>query len=265
MNPTHVKISETIADIHVIDTHEHTYPQELIASRNPSIVDIFEGSYIFWIAKPPAKRDDFKSLVKNVREISGSAFYKACSIAIKDIYGVNVDPPSEEAFIEASNLIRDAYKSGDWTRRVFRERALIDKALWDPYWDIWRESFDPELFKPVFRINSLLFGYRRGAVDHNGNSPYVFEEYLNLKVEKFDDYMNLIDRVLEEARKRGYVALKSALAYDRPILFEEVGEDEARRVFDKKGLGLNSRDVRLFQDFILHYILSKASELGFPV
>jgi hypothetical protein len=265
MSSIYVKISEIIADMHVIDTHEHTYPQELVAGRGPSIVDIFEGAYIFWIAKPPAKRDDFKSLVKSVKEISGSAFYKACSIAIKDIYGVDIDPPSEEAFMEASKLIREAYENKYWVRKVFAEYSLIDKALWDPYWDIWRESFDPELFKPVFRINSLLFGYGRGVKDHNGNNPYVFEELLNLKVETFEDYIDLVDRVLEEAKRRGYVALKSALAYDRPILFEDVGREEAERVFNKRGLGLTSRDIKLFQDFILHRILSKASELDLPV
>jgi hypothetical protein len=265
MDPTYARISETIADMHVVDTHEHTYPQELLACRNPSISDVFEGAYIFWIAKPPAKRDDFKSLAESVREISGSAFYKSCSIAIKDIYGMDIDPPSEEAFSEASKLIREAYKSNYWTRRVFKESSLIDNVLWDPYWDIWRENFDTELFKPVFRINSLLFGYRRDARDHNGNSPYVFEDYLNLKVETFENYMGLVDKVLDEAKRRGYVALKSALAYDRPILFEEVEENEAKKVFEKKGLGLTSRDIRLFQDFILHYILTKASELGFPV
>ncbi|MEM2930140.1 MAG: amidohydrolase family protein [Thermoproteota archaeon] len=265
MDPTYAEISKIIADMHVVDTHEHTYPQEFVARRNPSISDILEGAYVFWIAKPPAKRDDLKSLVENVRKISGSAFYKSCSIAIKDIYGVNIDPPSEDAFLEASNLIREAYKSNYWTRRVFKESSLIDKVLWDPYWDVWRESFDPELFKPVFRINSLLFGYRRDVRDHNGNSPYVFEEYLNLKVETFENYMRLVDRVLNEAKRRGYVALKSALAYDRPILFEDVEENDAKRIFDKRGLGLTSRDIRLFQDFILHYILTKASELGFPV
>lgn len=265
MGSIRVKISEAIADMHVIDTHEHTYPEELMVRRNPSIVDIFEGAYIFWITKPPVRKDDFKNLVENVREISGSAFYKACSIAIKGIYGVDIDPPTEEAFKEASDLISEAYKGRSWIRRVFKEYCLIDRALWDPYWDIWRESFDPELFKPVLRINSLLFGYRRDARDHNGNSPYVFEEFLNLKVETFEDYMHLVDRVLEEAKKRGYIALKSALAYDRPILFEEVEESKAREVFNRRGLGLTSKDIKMFQDFILHYILNKAGELGFPV
>jgi len=259
------RLWEEIAYMHVVDTHEHTYPPELIASKNLSITDILEGGYVLWVAQPPTRRDDFKGLVESVKRIIGSAFYKMCSIGVKEIYGVNIDPPTEDAFREASRLVQEAYRDKGWIRKIFKEKCLIDKVLWDPYWNIWGESFDPELFKPVLRINPLLFGYKRGATDHNGNDPYMFEQYLNFRVETFEDYLNLVDKVLEEAKRRGYVALKSALAYDRPILFEEVDESRAKIVFDKKGVGLTPREIRVFQDFILHHILEKADELDLPV
>ena len=47
MNRHNTRISEVIANMHVIDTHKHTYPRKVIANRNPSIVDILEGSYVF--------------------------------------------------------------------------------------------------------------------------------------------------------------------------------------------------------------------------
>lgn len=259
------KILEKVLDMHVIDTHEHTYPWEVVSSRNPSIYDIFEGGYVFWIAKPPKNRGDYKGLVESVKEILGSTFYRTCAIAVKDIYGVNIDYPTEEAFIEASRAISEAYRDRYWIRRLFKEKSLIDKALWDPYWNIWGEPFDPEIFKPVLRINALLFGYSRDARDHNGNSPYIFEKYFGLEVSTFEDYMNLIDTVLEEAKRRGYVALKSALAYDRPLLFENVGEKDAKEVFNKRGKDLTPRDIKVFQDFILRYILSRAAKLDLPV
>jgi len=260
----YAKISESIDEMHVIDTHEHTYPYEVMASKGPSIIDILEGSYVFWIASP-AKCDDYKSLIKNIKTISGSAFYKTCSIAIKEIYGINIDPPTEKALAEASELIYEAYRDKGWIRRVFKEKALIDKVLLDPYWNVWGGSFDPDLFKPVFRINMLLFGYNREAKDHNGNTPYILERYFNLRVRKFEDYIDLLDRVLEEAKRKGYVALKSALAYDRTIRFDEVNEKEAREVFEKKKKELTYRDIKCFGDFILHYILKKAGEMELPV
>ena len=258
------EISDRIFEMHVMDTHEHTYPHELIVSRDSSIVDVLEGSYVFWMAKVPM-RDDYEGIVKSIKEISGSAFYKACSIAVKEIHGVNIDPPTVEALREASRTIHEAYKDKNWITRVFSEKALIDRVLLDPYWNVWGGSFSPELFSPVFRINMLLFGYSREAKDHNGNSPYGLEKYLDLRVETFEDYIDLVDKALEEAKRRGYVALKSALAYDRPILFKEVDASEARRVFEKRGLGLTSEDKRLFGDFVLHRILDKAAEMELPV
>jgi len=260
-----LKFFEGVADMHVVDTHEHTYPYEVLTSKGLSIIDILEGSYVFWVTEPPEDRSDYRSLVERLRRISGSAFYKACSIAVKELYGVDIDPPTVEALEEASRLIREAYRDPRWIREVFKEKSLIDTALLDPYWDVWGGSFDPDLFKPVFRINMFLFGYSREARDHNGNTPYLLEKPLNLEVHSFDDYLELVDRALKEAKRRGYVALKSALAYDRPIRFEEVDEDEARRVFEKKGVDVTSRDVRAFGDFMLHYILGKAEDMGFPV
>ncbi|MGQ9515166.1 MAG: amidohydrolase family protein [Thermoproteota archaeon] len=161
--------------------------------------------------------------------------------------------------------MRNVYRDKGWLKKVFREKALIDKALLDPYWDVWGGSFDKDLFSPVFRINMFLFGYSRDAKDHNGNCPYSFERYLNLKVDNFDNYIDLVDRSLEEAKRRKYVAIKSALAYDRPILFEEADEAEARRVYEKMGSGLTPRDVRVFGDFILDRIIRRAGELELPI
>lgn len=257
-------LQDKIAEMHVIDTHEHTYPYEVISGRDLSIVDILEGSYVFWATSVP-KRDDYEALAKNLKRISGSTFYKSCSIAMREIYGIDIDPPKSESLAKASKLVHDAYLNKDWIRKVFKEKALIDKALLDPYWNFWGGSFDTELFSPVFRINMLLFGYSRDAKDHNGNSPYVLEKYFNMKVGSFEDYIELIDKSLEEAKRRNYVAIKSALAYDRSILFQEVDASEAKHIFEKSGSGLTDREIRLFGDFVLNRIISKAGELELPV
>ena len=69
---------------------------------------------------------------------------------------MDIDPPTEKAFAEASKLVREAYQNEGWIRKLFKEKSLIEKVLWDPYWDIWGESFAPDLFRPVLRINSLI-------------------------------------------------------------------------------------------------------------
>jgi len=264
----HPRILDEILQLHAIDTHEHTHPPELVAQKGPLITDILEGSYLFWIAKPPEKKDDYLSLVNRIREVMGSAFFKACSLAIKDLYGVNIDPPSVKNLKEASERIREAYKDPNWVKNVFRDKALIDEVIWDPHWEILGEPFDRSLFKPVLRIDPFLVGYSRDVKDHDGNTPYTFEERLNIKVEKFDDYLALIDKVMEEARKRKCVSVKCASAYERSINFDFVEERCARQVFDKgfgRGEALKAVEAKLFGDFVLNYILERVREMNVPV
>ncbi|MCD6535986.1 MAG: amidohydrolase family protein [Thaumarchaeota archaeon] len=257
------KLFEEIEQLRVIDTHEHTYPPEIILKKGPSIVDILEGSYFFWIAKPLKDREDYSELIERIREVMGSAFFKACSIAIKELHGVSIDPPSIENLKEASERVREAYRNRDWIKTGFRDKALIDKAIWDPHWNILGDSFDPSLFIPVFRIDPFLIGYSRKVRDHDGNTPYIFEKRMGVSVESFEDYLTLIDKVLEEARRK-CIAIKCASAYERSISFEFVDEKTAKKVFEK-GEEAKPAEAKLFGDFVLNYILEKNREIGFPV
>ena len=262
------KIFDEILQLHVIDTHEHIYPPDIITQKRPSIVDILEGSYFFWIAKPLEKKNDYNLLIDRIREVNGSAFFKACSLAIRDLYGISIDPPSIESLKEASKRIREAYKDPDWIKRILKDKALIDKAIWDPCWDILREPFDRSLFTLALRIDPFLIGYSRDVTDRDGNTPYIFEERLNIRVEKFDDYLTLIDKVIEEGRKKKCVCIKCASAYDRSIAFDIIGERLARQIFRKsfeKGEPLDAKEIKFFGDFIMNYILSKVRNLDVPV
>jgi len=256
------KIWEEVNRIWAIDTHEHIYPYHVIAGREPTIFEILEGSYVSWIVELPRK-GDYRALAERLRRVRGSAFLRSCIEALKDLYGVDISDLSEESLRLASQVISEAYSDRGWQREVLRRRARIVRCVLDPYWDPWIEEYDEECFALALRINMFLFGYNRRARDHNGNSPYDLAEKLGFQVESFDNYLEFIDRVLELAKGRGYVCLKSALAYDRHLYFEEVGEEEARRVFGKEEV--SEAEARRFGDFILHYILSRASELSLPV
>ncbi len=257
------KLLEHVDQLRVIDTHEHTYPPDIILGKRPTIVDILEGSYLFWIAKPLKNREDYSELVQRIREVMGSAFFKSCSLAVKELHGVSIDPPSTENLREATERIREAYSNPNWINMVFRDRALIDKVVWDPHWNILGDSFDPSIFAPVFRIDPFLVGYSREARDHDGNTPYIFEKKMGIRVEKFDDYLELIDKALEETRRK-CVAIKCASAYDRSISFEFVDEKTAKEVFEKHG-SVKPEEAKLFGDFVVNYILERNREIGLPV
>ncbi|RLF13761.1 MAG: hypothetical protein DRJ66_07250 [Thermoprotei archaeon] len=257
------KLRDEIALIWTFDTHEHIYPYHVIVEKKPTIFEILEGSYVSWITRIP-KKGDYTKLAKCLRRIRGNAFLRSCIKAIRDLHGVDISDFSELSLKEASRRIMKAYLNEDWQREVFK-RARIEKCILDPYWNIWIERYDKELFVLALRINMFLFGYNREARDHNGNSPYLLAEKLNYDIETFDDYLCFIDYVLKTAKERGYICLKSALAYDRTLRFDDVSEEEARAIFGKSEKELSIADKKKFGDFIMHYILSKADELSFPI
>jgi len=257
------KLLEEINQLHVIDTHEHTYPPEVMLAKGPTIVDILEGSYLFWIAKPMRNREDYSELVQCIQEVMGNSFFKSCSLAVRELYGVNIDPPYINSLREATKRIKKAYRNPSWIKTIFRNKALIDKAIWDPYWNILGDSFDPSLFAPVFRIDPFLVGYSRDARDQDGNTAYIFEDRMGISVKNFDDYLALIDKALDEARRK-CVAIKCASAYLRPISFDFVDEKSASEIFGKHGK-IKPEEAKLFGDFVLNYILERDRELGLPV
>ena len=257
------KLEDEIKGIWTIDTHEHIYPFNTIIKKNPTIFEILEGSYVSWIVPMP-KKSDYEELSRRLKRVRGSAFLKSCIKAIHDIYGVDIRDLSPYSLMLASKKINEAYKNKEWQREVLR-RARIKKCILDPYWNIWIEEYDKELFVLALRINMFLFGYNTEARDHNGNSPYDLAKKLGYAINNFDDYLDFIDKVFQRAKERGFVCLKSALAYDRALYFEEVSEEEARRIFGRSENELSQKEKMKFGDFIMHYILSKAEEYSFPI
>lgn len=67
------------------------------------------------------------------------------------------------------------------------------------------------------------------------------------------------------AKGHNYVCLKSALAYDRTLRFDEVSEEEAKTIFGKSESEISAAERKKFGDFIIHYIISKADELSLPI
>ena len=257
------KLKDEIDNIWTIDTHEHTYPYDMVMKKNPTIFEVLDGSYVSWVISMP-KKGNYNELSKRLKKVRGSAFLRSCINALYNLYDIDISDLSPYSLKLISERINEAYKDKEWQRAVLR-KAKIKKCILDPYWDIWIKNYDKELFVPALRINTFLFGYNAEARDHNGNSPHDLARKFGYNIETFDDYLNFIDKVFQKAKEQGFICLKSALAYDRSLYFKEVDESKARKVFGKGEKELSEADKKKFEDFIMHYILSKAEEYSFPI
>jgi predicted TIM-barrel fold metal-dependent hydrolase len=92
----------------------------------------------------------------------------------------------------------------------------------------------------------------------------VIKKNLPESARSFGDYLNALDQTFEAAIKVGAVGVKSTLAYERSIFFENVAKADAERIFSK-GLGeVGSQERRVFQDFMMHAVCDKCAEYNLP-
>ena len=85
-----------------------------------------------------------------------------------------------------------------------------------------------------------------------------------INTETLDDYITLVDSVLNIFKRKGAVCLKNVLAYSRSIDFEDVDYETAGKIYNKKG-ALDKLEKKHLQDFIFHHIIQQSIKLDLPI
>ena len=119
----------------------------------------------------------------------------------------------------------------------------------------------------VFNVTPLVRGFHKSEFEKPDDSPYVFAEKHGLSVDTFDDYLAVIERMFLEAKDKGAVCLKSTLAYQRTLRFENETKQAAQEVFGKRQTALTPKQIKTFEDFIMWRLceLSAKYELPFQI
>lgn len=178
--------------------------------------------------------------------------------SLQTLYGAQ-KPLSVENWKEYDQRISEMRRGKDFLKNVYRKYCLYECIVQDSYWSPGEMPQEFDFFHATFRINSFLYSYSRSSEDHNGNNA---RRLYGFDTDDIDEYVQHMELVIAEKMEGGCVALKSALAYDRPIAFEEVDKSMAARVLKKSEP--DEKEVRLFGDYILHQICRIAQERGIP-
>jgi hypothetical protein len=240
----------------VLNTHCHHLEGKEF--RDFDLEKLIEKSYVSWAQVPVGKtRREKASFLEKVR---GKSYFVWLEKSLRELYGYD-EPVSVENWERHSERIGAAHRDPDHHLAVLRERCGYRKIILDCYWNPGSDHGIPDLFAPNYRINMFLYGYSRDARDHNGNNPLVMYER---SVSGLDEYIAFLRELVARKKRDGCVALKSALAYDRSIQFNEVPREKAKEVFRKKPGGPTDEDIRNFQDYVFHEICAAARDEGLP-
>ena len=273
---------DLIAFIHaepVVDIHEHHMPETLHA-RDVGLLDLFAQSYAGWtqarpyslpseatagytppVAPESAGWDDVAAYV----ERSGSnAFVQTLVSALSDLYSLGEGGVTSDNWESLDAEVRRRHADPGWPEQVIA-RAGIEEVITDPFSNPLldaRAALGPR-YRSVARVNALALGWHPDSRDHNGNSGHAFAQALGIELDTFQDYLAFLEQFVDTLAERNQVALKSALAYDRDLSFDEPDEALAARAWARRNPAPDER--KAFGDFVVDRLCALAGEREIPV
>ncbi len=287
------KIANAVNEIRIVDTHEHLMPEALrdeyavdfgylLAHYNttdlvssgmplPLLQSVRLPMYRYELVFNemlregkdilPPERDDlsleerWRALEPYWERMRNTAYAKQTLLAIKDIFGF--DDLNGETYAPISQAIAES-RVENWYGKVMKEMAKIDLSVVD----IHTTAVDREHFVPAMRMDYIISVGTRTELDR-------IESEEDVAIHSLDDLVRAMCSAMERAVGSGAVAIKSALAYRRPLRYEKVTRQEAETAFNRiaadTGHGPSWTEAKPLQDFMMHQVIRQAVEAGIPM
>jgi len=270
------RIRDYVNRMKVVDTHEHLLNP---AGVDPSMLDFMflfrhyaAGDYES--AGIPDKTfndlfSDSLTVIEKWRALQpywdlsfNTGYNRVGLLAADKLFGIQkIDETTVE---ELSEKIKQAYQT-NWYDYVLRQKCNIEYLIEDYPYDDWenRAVGDPEMVRYVRKFDDFI-------LINSGDGIKNLEKWNSTGINTLDDLVSALNSAFKDAVSQGIVAVKSILAYNRTILYENVKEEEAREVYNKimnspgdKALPFD--EVKPLQDYMMHRVLDLADAHKLPV
>lgn len=277
------RIKSTLDSVAAIDTHDHLPPFSQLHDyvqteygRGMNLFGLWKGSYFtrtnpltLWQPGGPFSEwwDRAKADFENAR---GTSFYRYMLPAFLDLYGIDFEQLNDAQARDLDRRIFEKYRDQKWLYHVITERANIELMFNDPYW----ARLDLQTYYPfgilVFNVTTLVRGFHPteflspSDFSKPFDDPFRFAKDRGLIVKSFDAYLDLLDRMFQEAKEKGAVCLKSTLAYQRTLEFDQVSKERAALVFGRARQDLTAGEVKSFEDFIMWRLVELSAKYSLP-
>ncbi len=253
------KLEEILLTQPIVSSHSHHLPDEEQAGM--TLAKILANAYTAqkWLGLPtPVNAAEADAWIS---KIGNRSFYVWLERSLQELYNIQ-DPLSSRTWHVFDESIRDAYQDPQWHLSLLQDKCRYERIANDAPWNPGSNLGHASLFSPVFRINSFLCGYDKDAKDSNGNNAQIL---YGTQIDDIDAYIDLIRTKIEEKKKAGCTALKSAIAYFRPIHVAPVTKEQAQAALRFAGTKGTAEDIRNFQDYVFEQICLLAAELDIPM
>jgi hypothetical protein len=229
------RLLQQLESIDAIDTHEHIIPE---ADRVASKVDFFTLASHYLLddvssaGLPPESRARIESTDTPEDEkwrlfepywkfARFTGYGEALRIAIREIYGVS---EISAASLGKINQAISARNQRGLYKFVLKDRARFRYCLNDDYWNPTPVRPDPAFFRYARKFDRYVTPITPAGVGR-------LEKLVNISITSVRDLKRAMEKSFEQSLALGMVTVKSTIAYDRNLRFEEVSEADAETAF----------------------------------
>jgi len=271
------RIKAGIDAVPAVNTHDHLREFEKIGNRDKTdrgegitLRSIWAGSYFPWIhpLEPWPEGGSFDAWWSkaqyNFDNARATSFYRYLLPAFRDLYGVDFDTITPEQARTLNDKIFENYKDDKWLHEVITQRANIELIVVDAYWRRLDFKTDYPFTAALCNVTSVVRGFHPSEFSDPLDNPYEFARRHEIEVKSLDDYLVLLDKLVETARREGAVCLKSTLAYNRTLQFDNVPKERAAAVFGRTRKELTEREIKDFEDFIMWRLVELSAKHNLP-
>lgn len=274
------RLKAAIDAVPAIDTHDHLRSFDEIPFRDETdrgigmtLHSIWQGSYYPWTNKLSAwpKGASFDEWWQAARhgfdDARATSFYRYLLPAFRDLYGIDFETMTDSQARDLNDRIFENYRDGRWLEDVVTRRANIELMFIDPYWARLKFEKSYRYSVLVLNVTEMVKGTHPDQFASQLDSPYAFAEREDLPVRTLDDYLAVIDAIFAKAVAADAACLKTTLAYQRSLRFENVGRQRAESLFGRPKAELTSAEQRDFEDFMFWRLceLSAKHDLPFQI
>ena len=242
---TYRRIKAALDAIPAIDTHDHLWPFDRLPGlvetdrgKGMNLAGLWRNSYFPWIhpLDPWTPGMAFDAWWDKARhdfdDARATSFYRYQLPAFADLYGVDFDrSPTTRPATSTTGSSRTT-SDRRWLYQVVTERANIELMFNDPYWARFDFRTDYPFGVLVFNVTTLVAGFHPSEFKQPADDPYALRpqgghEGRDRSTTTWRCSIGCSGR----PRTKGAVCLKTTLAYQRTLRFENVPRDRAAQAF----------------------------------
>ena len=272
------KMMEMFDGIPLIDTHSHLCPVEAEYNASGDILTDWVPAYFLDDLRSAGLTEKHAEMILDSgrdlifrwrllepfwKQTENTGYARMWKLSLQRLY--KKEQITADNILELNEQYKKLHESPGFYRRILKEICNIQAAVSDySLYKGIRMEHDREFFRPVFRMDHLIFPKDSGDLS-------LIEEECGFPVNSLDDIIEAVPVIMDRALENGAVGFKAGLAYLRSLDYAFADYEEARRGFQvlrsfriglPDELRMSGRVPKAYQDFVMHEILRAANKRG---